>query len=330
MLSFIWNDLIYQPIYNTLVAIYGLLPGHDLGLSIVIFTVLVRLLMWPLLKKQLHQSKIMRELQPELKKIKKAAVGDKQKEGMLMMELYKEKGISPFGTMGLTLVQLPLFIAVFHAARDLAENFDKIKTLTYPFVRDLPHIQSVLANKSNFSYESLGFIDLSKKAIDGGNYYLPLIVVALIATALSYIQAKQILPSSGEKKKLRDILRSSATSGKQPDQEDISAAMGGTMSYLMPVMTILFAISARGAMIVYLLASSAIAIFQQATIFKKDTGEMEAKAEVLSVKKQPLSNPPSSTNEPKVKIKKGKITTKTRVMTPSSSPKKAAKKKRRK
>ena len=94
-----FNTLIVQPIFNLLVLIYALLPGHNFGMAIILFTILVRLLMWPLVKKQLHQAKAMRELQPELKRIKKAAAGDKQKESMLMMELYKEREINPFGML---------------------------------------------------------------------------------------------------------------------------------------------------------------------------------------------------------------------------------------
>lgn len=331
-----FQTLIVQPIYNILVAIYGILPGHDLGVSLVIFTVLIRLLLWPLLKKQLHQSKIMRDLQPELSKIKKAAGGDRQKEGRLMMELYKEKGISPFGTIGLTLVQLPIFIGVFQAARDLTEHLDKIGTFTYSFVRDIPHIQTVIANKDNFNFESLGFIDLSQKAISGGKIYLPILALAVAATVFQYIQSKQLIPQPKEKKKLRDILRNSAATGKQPAQEDMSAAMGSSMLFLMPILTMLFAIAAQGAMVVYLLASSLIGIAQQSLIFKKDTDEMEAKAEVVSVKKSPASTADTTTENPTPaeKVTKGKVVTKTRIIAPgaATTPKRSsqAKKKRRK
>src|SRR6476619_3490617 len=92
--------LIVKPIFNLLVFIYAILPGHNFGLAIILFTVVVRLLMWPLVKKQLHQAKAMRELQPELKKIKQASKGDRQKESALLMELYKEREISPFGSIG--------------------------------------------------------------------------------------------------------------------------------------------------------------------------------------------------------------------------------------
>ena len=107
-----FTTLIVKPIFNLLVLIYALLPGHNFGLSIIIFTVLVRLLMWPLVKMQLHQAKAMRDLQPKLKEIKAATKGDKQKESLMMMELYKENGINPFGSIGLLIVQIPIFIGL--------------------------------------------------------------------------------------------------------------------------------------------------------------------------------------------------------------------------
>ncbi len=316
-----FQTIIVQPIYNILVAIYGILPGHDLGISLILFTVLIRLAMWPLLKKQLHQSKIMRDLQPELTKIKKAAGGDKQQEGRMMMELYKEKGISPFGTIGLTLVQLPLFIGVFQAARDLTEHLDRMSTFTYSFVRNIPHIQTVIESKDNFNFVSLGFVDLSQRAFSNGKIYIPVMVLAIAATVFQYIQSKQLIPQPKEKKKLRDLLRNSATTGQQPAQEDMSAAMSSSMLFLMPILTMLFAVAAQGAMVVYLLASSVIGIFQQTLIFKKDTTEMEA--EVVSVKKTPESkaNPKQEAVQaaPVEKVNKGKVVTKTRIITPSSS-----------
>src|SRR5882762_8147392 len=98
-----FTTLIVQPIFNLLVLIYAILPGHNFGLAIIIFTVIVRLLLWPLVKKQLHQAKAMRELQPEIKRIKQATKGDRQKESAMLMELYKEREISPFGSIGIVI-----------------------------------------------------------------------------------------------------------------------------------------------------------------------------------------------------------------------------------
>lgn len=336
MMGDMFQTLIVQPIYNILVAIYGILPGHDLGVALILFTALTRVVLWPLLKKQLHQSKVMRDIQPELKKVKQAAAGDKQKEATMMMELYKEKGISPFGSIGLTIVQLPIFIGVFKAARDLTQNLDMLGTFTYSFVRHIPYISDVIADHSKFNFISFGFIDLSKKAFENGTIYIPVVLLAIGATVFQFIQSKQILPQPKEKKKLRDILRSSASSGQQPDQEDLSAAMTGSMLYLMPFLTMMFAVAAQGAMVVYLLASSLIGIYQQSLIFKKDTDEMEA--EVVSVKSTPVREEKAPAPAPKVastsptteKVNnKGKVVTKTRIITPNEPVSQKPKRKKR-
>src|SRR2546430_130198 len=110
-----FTTLIVQPIFNLLVLIYALIPGHNFGLAIIIFTIVVRLLLWPLVKKQLHHAKAMRKIQPELKRIKAGAKGDKRKEQLLMMELYKERGINPFSSIGVVLLQLPILLEIGRA-----------------------------------------------------------------------------------------------------------------------------------------------------------------------------------------------------------------------
>ena len=100
-----FTDLIVQPLFNLLTFIYALLPGHNFGLALIIFTIIIRLLLWPLVKKQLHQAKAMRKFQPELKKIKQATKGNRQKESQMLMELYKERGINPFATFPVLIVQ---------------------------------------------------------------------------------------------------------------------------------------------------------------------------------------------------------------------------------
>src|SRR5689334_8965404 len=117
-----FNTLIVQPITNLLVLIYAILTGHNFGVAIILFTILVRLLMWPLVKKQLHQAKAMRELQPEIKRIKQQTKGNRQKESMMLMELYKEKEISPFGSIGLVILQIPIFIGLYSGLRHIVTD----------------------------------------------------------------------------------------------------------------------------------------------------------------------------------------------------------------
>ena len=278
-------------------------------------------------------------MKQENQPVKKASGGDKQKEGAMMMELYKEKVISPFSSIGLTLIQLPLFIGVFQAAKALTEHIDKIDTFTYDFVAKVPHVATVIADHTTFNYMFLGFIDLSKKAFQDGTIYIPIFVLAIAATVFQYIQSKQLIPQPKEKKKLRDLLKSSAN-GQQPAQEDMTAAMGSSMLLLMPFLTMLFALAAQGSMVLYLLVSAVVGIWQQSLIFKKDTDEMEA--EVVSVKSSPVK---SKNNQsvaevaevvaaaPTEKInKKGGVVTKTRIISPGSAntPPQSKKSKKRK
>ena len=109
----VFNALIARPIFNLLIIILALIPGHNLGVAIIIFTIIVRMAMYPLLKKQLHHAMAMKKLQPEMKRIKKEAAGDRQKESQMTMALYKEREINPFSSIGIILVQLPILIGLY-------------------------------------------------------------------------------------------------------------------------------------------------------------------------------------------------------------------------
>ena len=147
----LFKTLIERPIFNLLEIIYALIPGHDLGVAIIVFTIIIRVALWPLVKKQLHHTKKMREIAPELKKIKKAAGGDRQKEARLQMEFYKEKGIKPFGTIGTLLVQIPIFIGLYRAVYLLINDANALQSYSYEWVRNLPWIQDLAQYPDDFS-----------------------------------------------------------------------------------------------------------------------------------------------------------------------------------
>jgi len=270
----IFDIILVQPIFNILVFIYGILPGHDFGISLIIFTILVRFLMWPLVKKQLNQTKIMRALQPELSKIKAKTKGNKQLEAQLMMELYKEKGVNPFGSIGLLLVQLPIFIALFAVVRLITENPDNIDKYTYAFLDHLPAVQSAISD--GFQASLLGVLDLPKHAIEPGSgaIYWPLMIMAVIAAILQFIQSKQLLPEPKEKKKLRELLKEQAA-GKEVDQSEMSALVTNKMSWLFPILTFVVAIYLAGALVIYLMVTSLVAVIQQYIVLKKDETELD-------------------------------------------------------
>ncbi|MCA9343725.1 MAG: membrane protein insertase YidC [Candidatus Nomurabacteria bacterium] len=271
-----FNTLIVQPIFNILVAIYALLPGHNFGVAIVIFTILIRLAMWPLVKKQLHHAKAMRKLQPELKRIKKASKGDKAKESAMVMELYKEREINPFSSVGLIILQLPIIIALYSAISKIVHDPNIINTFSYPFVQHLPWMKELLADPSKFDNSLVGIIDLSKSAVPkgGGAIYIPALILVVLSAIAQYFQGKQLMPQSSESKKLRDILRE-ASEGKQADQSEMAAATGRFTQFMIPAFVLIFTISLPAALPLYWLTTSIVAIIQQSRVLRKDEEELE-------------------------------------------------------
>jgi YidC/Oxa1 family membrane protein insertase len=270
----LFDLILVQPIFNVLVIIYGLLPGHDFGISLIIFTVIVRLAMWPLVKKQLHQTKVMRALQPELMRVKKQAKGNRQLEATLMMELYKEKGVSPFGSIGLLLVQLPIFIALFAVVSQITQSAANIAKYTYPFIEQLPAVQTAM--NGDFNPTLFGIVDLTKHAVQPGSagIYWPLFIMAVLAAILQFIQSKQLMPQPKEKKRLRDMLKDQAA-GKDIDQAEVSAAVTGKVAWLFPVLTFAVSIYLAGALVLYLLTQSTVAVIQQWLVLRKDQDDLE-------------------------------------------------------
>lgn len=267
----IFNVLIVQPIFNTLLLIYALLG--DFGISIIVFTILVRLALWPLIKKQLHQTKLMRKVQPELKKIKARTKGNKQLEAKLMMEMYKERGIKPFSSIGVLIIQLPIFIGIYLVINIITNQRDQIASHLYDFTKNISSINDIVAGNQKFDESLLGLVDLTQTALGGGAVHIPLIALAILAALFQYIQTKQIMPTASSQKKLRDILKD-ASSGKEADQTEISAVMSSNMAKFMPILLLVFALYLPGAVVLYYAVSSIVAVIQQHFVLKGDEEEM--------------------------------------------------------
>lgn len=270
----IFELLIIQPIFNVLMLIYSIVPGGDIGLTIILFTILVRVLMYPLIKKQLHQTKMMRKLQPKLAKIKKDAKGNRQLEAAQMMELYKKHGVSPFRSIGILLVQLPIFIGLFYAIRILTVDRGQIATYMYNPLESIGPIKQLIENPDSINHMMLGFIDLSKHAMSNTGVDIALLVLALLSAVTQYIMSKQTLPTVTKKRTFKQIMNDAAE-GKQPDQSEMNAMMAQNMAKFMPVMMFFIMINLPGALALYYTASNLVAVAQQAYLLRGDEEEME-------------------------------------------------------
>lgn len=281
MFASVLNTIIVQPIFNLLVFIYAVLPGHNFGLAIILFTIAIRFLMWPLVKKQLHQAKAMRELQPEIKRIKKAAKGNRQQESVMLMELYKEREINPFGSIGGLIIQAIILIGLYTGLRRVVDNPQAIIDHSYSWLHNLSWLKTIAADMSQFKPNLLGVVDLSKAAIQpGGGIYVPAMLIVIGSAVSQYYQSKQLMPRSKEGRKLRQILKD-ASSGKQADQSEVNAAVGSSTRFLIPIMIFVFTVGLPAALGLYWLTSGVVAYLQQARVLKQDEVELEAVADKL-------------------------------------------------
>lgn len=274
----IFDILVVQPIFNLLIGLYSIIPGGDFGISVIIFTIFVRFALYPLVKKQLHQTQAMKKLQPQLARIKKQNKGNKQQESMQMLELYKEHGINPFRSIGILLIQLPIFIALFVVIRIFTEHRDEIAKFTYSFLENVAPIKNLIDNPNQFNERFLGVVDLTKTAFSNGNVDIFLVLLAVVAAYTQYVMGKQTMPHNESKKRLRDVM-SEAAEGKQADQAEMNAIIMTKMMKIMPFFMFFIMLSLPGALALYYATSNIVGAIQQAFLLKKDEDELEELAD---------------------------------------------------
>ena len=268
----IFDLIIVQPIFNLLLGIYSIIPGGDFGIAVIVFTILLRFALYPLVVKQLHQVKAMRKLQPKLEQIKKQHKGNKQMQSLQMMELYKEHGVNPFRSIGILLIQLPIFIALYHVIQIITLHRDQVGKYVYDFLHQVPAINQIINHPEQFNEKLLGFVDLTKPAL-GQHIDLFLIVLAILAAATQLIISKQTMPNVTSKRKIRDILKEAAD-GKEADQSEINNIIMSRMMYVLPVFMLFIMLSLPGALALYYAVSNIVAAIQQHFILKRDEEEL--------------------------------------------------------
>lgn len=293
----IFELVVVQPIFNLLMGLYAVVPGRDFGIAIIIFTIIVRFLLYPLTRSMLHQSKAMRKLQPELAKIKKQSKGNRQAESLAMMELYKKHGVSPFRSIGILLIQLPIFIALFQVIQIFTSHRDRIEVFTYNFLESITPIRDLITDPSSFNETLLGFVDLTKSAFSDGRIDIFLVALAVIAGVTQYIMSKQTMPKSNSQRRIRDIM-AEAAEGKQADQGEMNAIVMQRMSKVLPFFMFFVMISVPGALALYYAVSNIVAVGQQAYLLRQDEEELEEIAE--SAPKQSTGKKATASKSPKV------------------------------
>ncbi len=162
----IFNNFIYEPLLSVLVFIYQNLAFGDLGISIIILTLFVRVVLFPIFWKSAKDQALMARLQPHIKKIQLDHKDNREEQAKRLMALYREHRLNPFAGFFLLLLQLPILFALYRIF--------------------LHEITADVFGSLSF----LNILDLSERSI----------VLAVVAAALQYFQTKLSLPRKSKSK----------------------------------------------------------------------------------------------------------------------------------
>lgn len=224
-----FNTLLYQPLFNGLILLYLYLPGHDFGIAVIVLTILIKLILYPLGAQAIRSQKTMATIQPKMKAIQEQFKNDKEKQAKATMELYRREKINPLSSLLPLLIQLPILFALY---RLFWRGFDGGQlNLLYGFV----------PNPGQINTTFLGIVDLAG----------PSTVLAVLTGVVQYLQTKLAVqkPAAGKK--------------------DVAQMMQKQMLYFLPIFTVFILWRLPSAVALYWLTTTLFTIVQQWLILKK-------------------------------------------------------------
>ena len=234
MIAF-FQAILYQPIFNGFVVLYNLIP--DVGIVVLIITILIKLILYPLTSSSIKSQKALTDLQPKLEEIKKKYGKEQQKVAQETMKLYKENKVNPLASCLPLLIQLPILISLYYVLR-VALSADVHFDLLYPFVSQPEGIKTI----------SLGFIELGKASP----------ILAFLAGGAQFWQAKMMSRKKPPKE-----------AGAGAKDEGMASMMNKQMLYFMPVLTVIIGFQLPGGLTLYWFLSTLFTALQQLVVFKK-------------------------------------------------------------
>ena len=178
MIGAAFSATVYNPIYNGLVYFVGVLPTHDVGIAVIIVTIIVRIVLYPLSRSAIKTQMKMKEVAPELEELKKKLKDKPEEQSKAIFALYRERGVKPFSGFLLILIQLPILLGLYwvFALGGLPEIHSSI---LYPFVSVPPAV----------NMEFLGLIDMSSRSV----------ILAILAAVTQFVYTRLSMGPRGEK-----------------------------------------------------------------------------------------------------------------------------------
>lgn len=262
-LGYTWGTFLYQPIYNSLIYLVSIVPGFNLGIAIILLTIILRSILFIPSQKGLESQRKLQELQPRIKKLQEKYKNNQEKIAQETFALYKEYKVNPFGSCLPLLFQLPILIALFYVIQT-GLNPDNVYLLYEPLKGfDLSLIDS------NF----FGLLNLQEKNI----FVLPIIVAAL-----QFFQMKLSFAKNKKKEEPKKLKKGE----KKGAGEEMQMA-SQMMIYIMPAMIALFTASVPSGVGLYWGTSTVFGILQQLYVNKRVSKKRnKSKAEVRVIEKK--------------------------------------------
>jgi len=260
-----WNQFILSPMVNVLVWIYDLI-FNNFGLAIIIFTILIRLITYPLTAQQLKSQSKMQDLQKSKKwqEIQKKYKDDKEKLAQEQMAIYKEMGINPLGSCLPLIIQFPIMIGLYQSiSLAMASAPIQLLNLSRDLYAFIPASILIPLN-STFLWMNLGLPEVqSPNAITIAGFAIPVMTILVVIT--TFLQSKLMSPTA------------------QPG--DQGAQMSKMMNLYMPILMGWIAYTLASGLALYFVVSNVLAIAQYAIMGKVDWKNLHPKTWFTSSKK---------------------------------------------
>ncbi len=229
MISYFFNEIFYKPLFNGLIFLYNVVPSHNMGVSIIILTIFIRLLLWPLTNKGIRSQKTLAAIQPKIEELKKKFKDNKEAQAKALMALYSENNINPLAGILPLLIQIPIIFALW---RVFLNSTHSDFSLLYSFVDSPDKIQTIF----------LGLFDLTKRSM----------VLAVVAGALQYFQTKMIMPAFAK-----------SADSKSSGSSDFGQIMSKQMLYFGPVISVVIFWNLPAALPLYWIVVTLATMLQQ-------------------------------------------------------------------
>lgn len=243
----LYNTLLYEPIFNGLIYLYHVLPGGDMGVAIIVLTLIIKsILFWPALS-ALRAQKNLQETQPKIEALREKYKDDKEEMGRQLMSFYKENKVNPFSSCLPMIIQLPILLALYRAFLRGLEVDPETRLLAVEQVQHLYGWLGTVYASTPIDVTLFNFVDLSATHN---------IVLAVLAGAAAFFQSKTM-----QSKK-------AAIKSEGAKDENTAAAVTKQMMYFLPIITIVFGYQFPAGVTLYWLVSTTFSLVQQLYFFR--------------------------------------------------------------